>query len=67
MIDVLNELQEKEANLVFLEVRAQNHSAQELYYQLGFKQTGVRRNYYKDTGEDALLLTIENLQQKVFE
>ena len=66
MKDTLRELQEKNANLVFLEVRAHNHSAQELYFQLGFKHTGVRRNYYKDTGEDAYLLTIENLQQKAF-
>lgn len=39
-----------------LEVRASNLPAQTLYRNLGFYQVGVRRNYYREPREDALLL-----------
>jgi len=41
---------------VHLEVRRGNREAQGLYYSLGFEQAGIRRNYYVDEGEDALVL-----------
>jgi ribosomal-protein-alanine acetyltransferase len=40
-----------------LEVRAGNLPAIALYRRFGFAQTGRRRGYYQDNGEDALLLT----------
>jgi len=40
-----------------LEVRAGNLPAIALYRRFGFVQTGRRRAYYQDNGEDALLLT----------
>ncbi len=39
-----------------LEVRPTNHSAIRLYERLGFKAAGVRRRYYQDNGEDALVM-----------
>src|SRR5258708_7533606 len=45
----------------FLEVRAGNFSAQAMYRQVGFKNTGRRPKYYKDNGGDALFMTRENL------
>ena len=41
-----------------LEVRKFNVAAQTLYRQLGFQTVGRRRRYYRDTGEDALLMTL---------
>lgn len=41
---------------LFLEVRRGNVAALGLYGAAGFVQTGVRRRYYSDNGEDALLL-----------
>jgi [ribosomal protein S18]-alanine N-acetyltransferase len=40
---------------IFLEVRQSNQSARALYEKLGFEQAGVRKNYYADPTEDAIL------------
>jgi ribosomal-protein-alanine N-acetyltransferase len=41
---------------ITLEVRASNFAAQELYRRFGFRAVAVRRGYYQDTGEDALIM-----------
>lgn len=41
---------------VTLEVRTSNVAAQELYRRFGFAPGGIRRNYYADVGEDALIM-----------
>lgn len=40
---------------VLLEVRASNHSAISFYIHLGFHEQTVRRSYYRDPVEDAIL------------
>lgn len=42
----------------FLEVRATNAAARELYGKFGFTQLSVRQRYYSETGEDALILQL---------
>jgi [ribosomal protein S18]-alanine N-acetyltransferase len=39
-----------------LEVRQSNVAAIELYERFGFRAAGVRRRYYQDNGEDALVM-----------
>jgi ribosomal-protein-alanine N-acetyltransferase len=39
-----------------LEVRVSNDTAIGLYRMLGFVETGIRRGYYTDTREDALIM-----------
>ena len=39
-----------------LEVRLSNQGAQELYRQFGYSLVGVRKNYYQETQEDALVM-----------
>ena len=39
-----------------LEVRAGNLAARELYRKKGFREAGVRKGYYEDNGEDALIM-----------
>ncbi|MDX1436474.1 MAG: ribosomal protein S18-alanine N-acetyltransferase [Anaerolineales bacterium] len=51
----------KGATSASLEVRESNLAAQELYKKFGFKITGRRPRYYKDNNEDAVLMTILNL------
>jgi ribosomal-protein-alanine N-acetyltransferase len=49
----------KDARRAFLEVRVSNHSAHKLYSSLGFTGTFVRRDYYDDPIEDAVVMTLE--------
>lgn len=44
-----------------LEVRVSNEAARHLYQQLGFVEAGIRKNYYSETKEDALILWCEKL------
>ena len=44
-----------------LEVRVSNAEAQELYRKFGFKPVGVRKGYYVETGEDALIMWVEDV------
>jgi ribosomal-protein-alanine N-acetyltransferase len=39
-----------------LEVRVSNHGAIRLYERIGFQPTGIRRGYYTDNREDALIM-----------
>ena len=45
-----------------LEVRAGNDAAQNLYRKFGFKAVGKRAKYYKDNGEDAILMNLDDLE-----
>ncbi len=44
---------------VLLEVRAGNIAARTLYAGFGFAQVGLRKGYYPDNGEDALVMSLE--------
>lgn len=50
------------AQTMVLEVRPSNVKAINLYRGLGFRQIGLRRNYYMETQEDALVM-LKSLQQ----
>lgn len=49
------------ASVATLEVRLSNLAARTLYQRFGFRPVGVRPRYYSDNGEDALIMTTENL------
>ena len=44
-----------------LEVRKSNLIAQGMYKQLGFEKLGVRKRYYPDNQEDALLMVLQTM------
>jgi ribosomal-protein-alanine N-acetyltransferase len=58
---VLNMGYEMRCRTAMLEVRESNRPARQLYEKLGFKVIGVRRGYYRDPKEDALIMLIEPL------
>lgn len=52
-------LNERGSHSLMLEVRASNEPAKSLYLKLGFEVVGVRKNYYRNPREDALILRKE--------
>ncbi|PLR98653.1 ribosomal protein S18-alanine N-acetyltransferase [Bacillus sp. T33-2] len=47
------------ARTMTLEVRVSNHIAQSLYRKFGFREGAIRKNYYTDNMEDALVMWVE--------
>lgn len=45
----------------FLEVRESNDAALMMYREFGYVESGRREGYYKDNGEDAILMTLDSL------
>ena len=57
MLEALFEMTEHDGRRGYtLEVRVSNLGAVELYERLGFERRGVRRGYYTDNREDALVM-----------
>jgi [ribosomal protein S18]-alanine N-acetyltransferase len=57
LMGTLLELYRQEgARRAALEVRPTNHVARRLYEAFGFREVGLRKGYYFDTGEDAVLM-----------
>lgn len=48
-----------------LEVRTSNLPAQAVYRKLGFQNEGLRKNYYEDTGEDAIIMWYRHSENAV--
>ena len=48
----------KGISCIHLEVRKSNEPAIGLYEKFGFRQVGLRKGYYPDNGEDAVLYTL---------
>lgn len=60
-LNILLAAYEHPACLVTLEVRRSNTVAQALYQKYDLAIVGERRGYYRDTGEDAILMTVTPL------
>ena len=56
---------EQQIEMIFLEVRASNTSAQQLYFSMGFNQIGERKNYYPSHHgrEDAIIFALHILNE----
>ena len=54
-------------NVVTLEVRASNEIAQELYKKYGFRVIGRLPRYYSSDGEDAVIMSTDNIGSLSFQ
>jgi ribosomal-protein-alanine N-acetyltransferase len=63
MVDTAGEIG---ARWLTLEVRKSNLTAQRLYHKYTFKEMGVRKRYYSDDGEDALVMWTDPIDSEAF-
>ena len=59
VMELVEALKKRDSRCLTLEVRASNEPARALYEKLGFTQVGLRKNYYRNPKEDALILRKE--------
>jgi len=67
LIQVIEMAAQLNANMVTLEARISNKQAQALYEKYEFQKVAVRRAYYTDNGEDAVLMTTDSLTSNTFQ
>lgn len=56
---VVEQARRRDSSRVTLEVRISNIGAQKLYESVGFTSQGLRKGYYSDDGEDALIMALQ--------
>jgi ribosomal-protein-alanine N-acetyltransferase len=56
---VMTYAKSQKAKTISLEVRVSNEVAKNLYRKLGFYTGGIRKNYYSNNGEDALVMWVK--------
>lgn len=59
IVDLIGALKLRGSRCLTLEVRASNEPAKGLYRMLDFQEVGIRKNYYRNPREDALILRKE--------
>ena len=59
LLHTLRSAQEEGAITSFLEVRESNEVAMTIYREFGYVESGRRKGYYKDNGEDAILMDLD--------
>ncbi len=64
--ELLGRARDTGARAVSLEVRVSNWGAQRLYGRFGFRPVGVRKNYYQETNEDALVMWADEVQTEEY-
>ncbi|HEY90665.1 MAG TPA: ribosomal protein S18-alanine N-acetyltransferase [Dehalococcoidia bacterium] len=64
---VIDMAAERKARIATLEVRVSNSVAQNLYTKYGFNQVGLRRGYYSDNREDALIMSTDQINSTEFQ
>jgi ribosomal-protein-alanine N-acetyltransferase len=63
LIALLREARDRGARRATLEVRMSNNVALRLYAKYGFETVAIRRKYYQDTDEDALIMWSNDLYE----
>jgi ribosomal-protein-alanine N-acetyltransferase len=58
LLAIITEAIARGAQVISLEVRVSNRVAQSMYQKFGFSGVGIRKGYYIETNEDALIMTV---------
>lgn len=66
IVDGIRTLRAQGVTQVSLEVAADNAPAQALYRRFGFAPVSVRKNYYPVTGQDALVMLVDDIDSDAY-
>jgi len=66
LLALAREAIERDARSLTLEVRLSNKGAQDLYRRFAFGPVGVRKNYYAETNEDALVMWAHEVDRAAY-
>jgi ribosomal-protein-alanine N-acetyltransferase len=66
LVNIARQAIERGARHLTLEVRVSNTAAQALYRKFGFHPAGVRKNYYIETNEDALVMWADDIDSESY-
>lgn len=66
LVALLDEAMRRHARRATLEVRQSNEIAQNLYRKYGFAPIAIRRGYYTDNNENAIIMWIDNMTTTVY-
>jgi [ribosomal protein S18]-alanine N-acetyltransferase len=66
LLELMHGAAEMGAHAVSLEVRVSNWGAQRMYGRFGFRPVGIRRNYYQELNEDALIMWTDDVRTRAF-
>ncbi len=66
LLSLMEEAVMRRASHATLEVRESNGSAQHLYRKYGFRNAAIRKSYYEDTGENAIVMWADAVHTLVY-
>ena len=66
LVAIARQAIDRDATALTLEVRMSNEGAQALYTRFGFAPAGVRRNYYTESAEDALVMWAHDIDTEAY-
>lgn len=66
LLALLEEGIRRRASRATLEVRQSNRVAQRLYHKFGFYEASVRKSYYTDNGENAIVMWADNIHSAAY-
>jgi [ribosomal protein S18]-alanine N-acetyltransferase len=64
LLHLIDRARQAAVEAMTLEVRVSNLAAQRLYEKWGFETVGVRKRYYRDNGEDGLVMTLSGVDRE---
>jgi ribosomal-protein-alanine N-acetyltransferase len=63
LLHLIGRAREAQVTAITLEVRPSNLPARALYAKWGFDEVGLRKHYYRDNNEDAILMTLHEVDR----
>lgn len=67
LLHLAEQARQRGAAHMTLEVRVGNSEAQKLYHQFGFRPAGIRKGYYAETNEDALVMWADDIASEGYQ